>query len=207
MPCLGEHFVMRFFRRPAGGIQFLVVGLGNPGDKYQNTRHNAGFLAIDAIAKAWNVRVDRKKFDALTGDTTVGGARVLLMKPQTFMNLSGVAVEKAASFYHIPPENIIVLFDDISLSPGKLRIRRKGTHGGHNGIRNIIDQIQSEQFPRVKLGVGERTNPDYDLADWVLSRFTTSERKQLDEAISHCTEIVECILKGDIDAAMGRYNS
>jgi PTH1 family peptidyl-tRNA hydrolase len=198
---------MPFFRKSAGGVQYLVVGLGNPGDNYQNTRHNAGFLALDAIAKAWNIRVDRKKYDALTGEAVIDGQKILLMKPQTFMNLSGVAVEKAASFYHIPPEHILVLFDDISLAPGRLRIRRKGTHGGHNGIRSIIDYLQSEQFPRIKIGVGERTNPNYDLADWVLSRFTENERKLLNEAVSHCPEIAETILAGNIEQAMSRYNS
>ena len=130
---------MPFFQRPTGGIAYLIVGLGNPDRKYQNTRHNAGFIAVDEIARQLDVSIDRSKFDALTADVTIGGKRALLMKPQTYMNLSGVAVEKAASFYKIPPENVLVLFDDISLEPGKLRIRRKGTHGGHNGIRSIND--------------------------------------------------------------------
>ena len=164
-------------------------------------------MALDAIARELGASVTRSKFDALTADVTIGGQRALLMKPQTYMNLSGVAVEKAASFYKIPPENVVVIFDDISLEPGKLRIRRKGTHGGHNGIRSIIDYLQSEDFPRVKLGVGAKPNPNYDLADWVLSTFTEAERKNLDQAAAHCPEIVELILNGKIEQAMNLYNS
>ena len=198
---------MPFFQKNSGGISYLVVGLGNPDRKYQNTRHNAGFIALDAIARELGASVTRSKFDALTADVTIGGQRALLMKPQTYMNLSGVAVEKAASFYKIPPENVVVIFDDISLEPGKLRIRRKGTHGGHNGIRSIIDYLQSDDFPRVKLGVGAKPNPNYDLADWVLSTFTEGERKSLDQAAAHCPEIVELILNGKIEQAMNLYNS
>ena len=198
---------MPFFQRPTGGIAYLIVGLGNPDRKYQNTRHNAGFIAVDEIARQLDVSIDRSKFDALTADVTIGGKRALLMKPQTYMNLSGVAGEKAASFYKIPPENVLVLFDDISLEPGKLRIRRKGTHGGHNGIRSIIDYLQSDNFPRVKLGVGAKPNPNYDLADWVLSTFTEAERKSLNEAASHCKEIAELVITGAIEKAMNLYNS
>ena len=198
---------MPFFQKNSGGISYLVVGLGNLDRKYQNTRHNAGFIALDAIARELGASVTRSKFDALTADVTIGGQRALLMKPQTYMNLSGVAVEKAASFYKIPPENVVVIFDDISLEPGKLRIRRKGTHGGHNGIRSIIDYLQSDDFPRVKLGVGAKPNPNYDLADWVLSTFTEAERKNLDQAAAHCPEIVELILNGKIEQAMNLYNS
>ncbi len=198
---------MPFFQKNSGGISYLVVGLGNPDRKYQNTRHNTGFLAADEIARQLGVTIDKKKFDALTIDVTLAGERVLLMKPQTYMNLSGVAVEKAASFYKIPPENILVLFDDISLDTGKLRIRRKGSHGGHNGIRSIIDYLQSDNFPRIKIGVGERPNPSYDLADWVLSRFTEEERKMIQEAALHCREIAELIIQGNIEKAMNLYNS
>ena len=191
---------MPFFQRSTGGIAYLIVGLGNPDRKYQNTRHNAGFIAVDEIARQLDVSIDRSKFDALTADVTIGGKRALLMKPQTYMNLSGVAVEKAASFYKIPPENVLVLFDDISLEPGKLRIRRKGTHGGHNGIRSIIDYLQSDNF-------GAKPNPNYDLADWVLSTFTEAERKSLNEAASHCKEIAELVITGAIEKAMNLYNS
>ena len=190
-----------------GGITHLVVGLGNPDRKYLNTRHNAGFIAVDEIAASLGTAIDKKKFDALVADVTLAGERVLLMKPQTYMNLSGVAVEKAASFYKIPPEHVIVLFDDISLDVGRLRIRRKGSAGGHNGIRSIIDYLQSDNFPRVKIGVGERPNPNYDLADWVLSTFKEDEKKAIREVASHCREIVELMLGGNVDKAMNLYNS
>lgn len=198
---------MPFFSKTPGGITHLVVGLGNPDRKYLNTRHNAGFIAVDEIAASLGTAIDKKKFDALVADVTLAGERVLLMKPQTYMNLSGVAVEKAASFYKIPPEHVIVLFDDISLDVGRVRIRRKGSAGGHNGIRSIIDYLQSDNFPRVKIGVGERPNPNYDLADWVLSTFKEEEKKAIREVASHCREIVELMLGGNVDKAMNLYNS
>ena len=198
---------MPFFMSNPTGITWLVAGLGNPDRKYQNTRHNAGFIAIDEVARQLGVSIDRKKFDALVADVSLAGQRVLLMKPQTYMNLSGVSIEKAASFYKIPPEQVLVIFDDISLEPGKIRIRRKGSHGGHNGIRSIIDYLQSDNFPRVKLGVGERPNPNFDLADWVLSVFTQEDRKALDDAASHCKEIAELTIQGNIEQAMNLYNS
>ena len=198
---------MPFFSKTPGGITHLVVGLGNPDKKYLNTRHNAGFIAVDEIAASLGTAIDKKKFDALVADVTLAGERVLLMKPQTYMNLSGVAVEKAASFYKIPPEHVIVLFDDISLDVGRVRIRRKGSAGGHNGIRSIIDYLQSDNFPRVKIGVGERPNPNYDLADWVLSTFKEDEKKAIREVASHCREIVELMLSGNVDKAMNLYNS
>lgn len=198
---------MPFFSKTPGGITHLVVGLGNPDRKYLNTRHNAGFIAVDEIAASLGAAIDKKKFDALVADVTLAGERVLLMKPQTYMNLSGVAVEKAASFYKIPPEHVIVLFDDISLDVGRVRIRRKGSAGGHNGIRSIIDYLQSDNFPRVKIGVGERPNPNYDLADWVLSTFKEDEKKAIREVASHCREIVELMLSGNVDKAMNLYNS
>ena len=196
-----------FFRRSSGGVKYLVVGLGNPDKKYRNTRHNTGFIAVDYMAKQLGVEIGKKKFDSLTAETVIAGEKVLLMKPQTYMNLSGVAVEKAASFYKIPPENVIIIFDDISLPVGKLRIRRKGTHGGHNGIRSNIDYLQSENFPRIKVGIGERPNPNYDLADWVLSTFKEDELKGIEEVASHCLDIVKLIIEGKIEQAMSKYNS
>lgn len=196
-----------FFRRSSGGVKYLVVGLGNPDKRYRNTRHNTGFIAVDYMAKQLGVEIGKKKFDSLTAETVIAGEKVLLMKPQTYMNLSGVAVEKAASFYKIPPENVIIIFDDISLPVGKLRIRRKGTHGGHNGIRSIIDYLQSENFPRIKAGIGERPNPNYDLADWVLSTFKEDELKGIEEVASHCLDIVKLIIEGKIEQAMSKYNS
>lgn len=207
---LGQEktFAMSFFQKAApGGISWLIVGLGNPDKKYEKTRHNAGFIAVDEIASSLSVDITKKKFEALTADANIAGERVLLMKPQTYMNLSGMAVGKAAAFYKIPPERIIVLFDDISLPVSKLRIRRKGTHGGHNGIRSIIDHLQSDNFPRVKIGVGEKPRPEYDLADWVLSTFTKDELAGIHDVADHCLEIVEMIIRGQVDRAMNKYNS
>ena len=198
---------MKSTRMPSGKPEYLIAGLGNPGKAYEQTRHNAGFMAIDALAGALDTKINRAKFDALCGDAGIGGKPVLLIKPQTYMNASGIAVSAAAEYYKIPPEHVIVLFDDISLEPGKVRIRRKGSHGGHNGIRSIVDYLQSEAFPRVKIGVGERPNPNYDLADWVLSTFKEDEKKAIREVASHCREIVELMLSGNVDKAMNLYNS
>ena len=153
-------------------IDWLVVGLGNPGKKYENNRHNTGFRVMDALCSKHSVRCDRSKFHALTGEAVLGGHRCLLMKPQTFMNASGDAVAEAADFYKIPPEHVLVIFDDISLPVGALRIRPKGSAGGQNGVKSIINMMGSEQFPRIKVGVGAKPHPDYDLADWVLSNVT-----------------------------------
>ena len=188
-------------------IDWLVVCLGNPGAKYENTRHNMGFLACDILAERAGIRVRRIRFRALCGDGRLGGQRVLLLKPQTFMNLSGDAVREAAAFYKIPPENIIVIFDDISLDPGKLRIRRKGSHGGHNGMKNIIYHLNNDNIPRIKMGVGAKPNPDYDLADWVLSRFTKKEADEIKKAAEKAIGAVELMVKGNIDKAMSDYNS
>ena len=164
---------------PAGPVTHLLVGLGNPGAQYTTTRHNAGFLALDAIAEELGVRVERARFKALTGEATLAGKRVLLLKPQTFMNLSGQAVREAAAFYHIDPAQIIVIYDDIHLPIGRLRVRGKGSDGGHNGIKSLIAELGSDAFPRIRVGVGERPDPAYDLADWVLSSFTPAEREAL----------------------------
>lgn len=190
-----------------GAPQYLIVGLGNPGPKYACTRHNAGFMALDALAEKCGVNVTRVKFHALVGEAEIGGVKCLLMKPQTFMNESGTAVQAAADYYKIPPERVIVVFDDISLDPGRLRIRRKGSDGGHNGIKSIIACLDSEQFPRVKIGVGAKPNPDYDLAAWVLSKFTPEEQKLLNEAYERAPGAVELMVSGRMDEAMNRYNS
>ena len=190
----------------AGPITHIVVGLGNPGAQYTLTRHNAGFLAIDRIAEQLGVRIDRARFRALTGEGTLAGVRVLLLKPQTFMNLSGEAVREAAAYYHIPPENIIVLSDDICLPVGRLRVRTKGSDGGHNGIKSIIYQLQSDAFARVRIGVGEKPNPDFDLADWVLSSFTAEERDALSAALDKAAVGVEHLLRGEADKAMQLCN-
>nr|WP_317412719.1 aminoacyl-tRNA hydrolase [uncultured Solibaculum sp.] len=197
-----------FFRKPkpTGPVDFLIVGLGNPGKKYEGTRHNAGFMALDVLANRLGVKVDRLKFKSLCGQTELGDKRCLLMKPQTFMNNSGEAVQEAAGFYKVPPERVLVLFDDISLSPGKLRIRRKGSDGGHNGIKNIIYLLNSDQFPRVKIGVGAKPHPDYDLASWVLSGFSKPDQALMLEAYDKAADAVELLVKGETDKAMNLYN-
>lgn len=188
-------------------IEYIIVGLGNPGKEYAHTRHNAGFIAIDKLAEKYNCSITKIKYKALIADCTIAGKRALLMKPQTFMNLSGEAVTQAMSFYKIPPENVIVMFDDISLAVGKLRIRRKGSDGGQKGMRSIIELSGSQNFPRVKIGIGEKPNPKWQLADWVLSRFTSEELKTLDEVTERACGAVEAILSGNIDKAMSQYNS
>lgn len=190
-----------------GAFDCMIVGLGNPGKKYEFTKHNAGFLCIDLFAQNLGVKIDRLKFKSLIADVKINGKRCLLMKPQTFMNLSGEAVRDAAEFYKIPPERIIVIFDDISLEPGKLRIRRKGSDGGHNGIKSIIYQLQSDNFPRIKLGIGKKPHPDFDLADWVLEPFSKDALKNLRAACSNACAAVELMIDGKIDEAMSKYNS
>ncbi len=191
---------------PAGPVTHLVVGLGNPGAQYQGTRHNMGFLALDAIAETLGVRIDRARFKALVGEGMLAGNRVLFLKPQTYMNLSGESVREAAAFYHIEPENIVVIYDDICLPVGRMRVRGKGSDGGHNGIKSIISQLHSDAFPRIRIGVGERPNPEYDLADWVLSAFTPAEREVLKKAYPIAKEGLEHILKGNVAAAQQRCN-
>lgn len=190
----------------AGNLTHLVVGLGNPGDKYTFTRHNTGFMALDFIAEKCGVRVDRARFKSLCADARIGEHRVLLMKPQTFMNLSGEAVREAADFYKIPPENILVLFDDINFDVGVMRIRRNGSDGGHNGIKSIIYQLNSDAVPRVKIGVGKKPSPDYDLADYVLGTYSDADKKTLFSMFSRVYDGVELILSGQIDKAMNLYN-
>ena len=189
-----------------GTPEFIVVGLGNPDRKYTLTRHNSGFLCIDMLSEKLNFRVDKLKFKSLIGDTTINGHRCIIMKPQTYMNNSGEAVRECANFYKIKPENIIVIYDDISLDVGKLRIRRKGTDGGHNGIKSIIYHLNSDQFPRIKVGCGKKPHPDYDLADWVLSEFKKDEQKTLEPALDNACKAIELLLDNQIDKAMNLYN-
>lgn len=201
---------MSFFKRkpiPSGPPEFIIVGLGNPGRQYELTRHNAGFLFADLLADKCNVKIDKIQFKAVTATVELGGHKCLLMKPQTFMNNSGEAVKQAASFYKIPPERIIVVFDDISLPCGRLRIRRKGSAGGHNGIKSIIYLLNSDNFPRIKLGVGEKPHPDYELADWVLSNFKKDEIPALREAAENACNAVELMVQGETDRAMSSFNS
>ena len=185
---------------------YLLVGLGNPGSQYEYTRHNIGFIAIDKLAETLNVKADRLKFNAFTAECKINGEKCLLMKPQTFMNNSGESVGEAARFYKIPPENIVIISDDISLKPGKMRIRRKGSAGGHNGLKSIIAHLGSENFPRVKLGVGDRENPDHSLADFVLSKFSKEDMKIVEEIAKKAADAIVLIVSGDVDEAMNKYN-
>lgn len=192
---------------PVGPMEWIVAGLGNPGTKYEQTRHNAGFLALDRMCGRLGTQVKRLKFQSLCGDGAVAGQRVLFLKPSTFMNRSGEAVRDAMQFYKIPPERVVILFDDVSLDPGHIRIRRKGSDGGHNGMKNIIYLTGKDTFPRVKIGVGKKSHPEMDLADWVLSKFSPGERKQLENILDDVADAVELIVSGDINGAMNRYNS
>lgn len=187
-------------------ITHIVAGLGNPGAEYAKTRHNAGFMAIDFAAAKFGAKIDRLKFKALTAEANIAGARVLLMKPQTFMNSSGEAIAEAAAFYKIPAENIIVLHDEISFEAGKIRIRRKGSAGGHNGLKSIIAHLSSEDFPRVKIGVGQKPTPDYDLVAWVLGKFPKEDIEKLEGQFNNIASSVELIISGKIDEAMNKYS-
>ena len=199
-----------FFKSKGSGStsapEYLIVGLGNPGTKYAFTRHNAGFLCLELLAEQQNVKINRIKFKGVLGETRLGGHRCLLLKPQTFMNNSGESVREAAAFYKIPPERILVIFDDVSLPCGRLRIRRKGSDGGHNGVKSIIYHLGSDAFPRIKLGVGEKPDPEWDLADWVLSAFGKQELIALREASEKACDAAQKIVCGDIEQAMGLYN-
>ena len=194
------------FGKKTGGVEWLVVCLGNPGDKYENTSHNVGFMVADELAERKSIPVQRLKFKALTNTTQLGGAQVLLMKPVTYMNLSGEAVRQAADFYKVPPEHVLVVSDDVSLPVGRLRIRRGGSAGGHNGLKSIIQQLGTDQFPRLKVGVGEKPHPDYDLADWVLGKFVGDDKKTIDAAIKRAADAVECYIQDGPDKAMSRFN-
>lgn len=190
----------------AGAVEWILVGLGNPGTQYEGTRHNTGFMALDCIAEKAGVKIDRLKFKGQCAKAEVGGKKVLLLKPATFMNLSGQSVTEAMQFYKVPPERVIVFFDDISLPCGHLRIRRKGSDGGHNGMKNIIYLAGSDQFPRVKIGIGAKPNPEWDLADWVLSRFSAADAKLMQESIGHAAQAAELLVNGKVDEAMNQYN-
>ena len=197
---------MLFGRNKAPGVSWLVVGLGNLGEEYERTRHNAGFEVVDLLAQSLGVRIQRLKFKALIAAADIGDQKVLLMKPTTYMNLSGEAVEQAVSFYKVPPERILVISDEVALPPGKLRIRASGSAGGHNGLKNIILHLHSDQFPRIRVGVGNKPHPDYDMADWVLGRPMGEDRKALDEAEKKAAEAIGVMLEKGLDRAMEKYN-
>ena len=192
--------------RPSGPPEWLIAGLGNPGKKYELTRHNVGFLALDTLSARAGVRVDRLKFKALTGQGAFAGRQVLFLKPQTFMNNSGEAIRDAAAYYNIPMERVLILYDDISLPPGRIRIRKKGTPGGHNGIKSIITLCGTDVFPRIKVGVGSPPHPDYSMVDWVLGAFSEEERRALVPAIDRSVKAAEVILQSGCDAAANLYN-
>ena len=195
-----------FFKKDAGGVSWLLVCLGNPGDKYENTRHNVGYMVADELAERQSKPIQRLKFKALTNTLTISGEKVLVMKPITYMNLSGEAVRQGVDFYKIPPERVLVVSDDTALALGRLRIRTKGSAGGHNGLKNIIQHLGTDQFPRLRVGVGEKPHPDYDMADWVLGRFTGEDKKTIDGAVKRAADAVECILAEGIDRGMGKFN-
>ncbi len=190
-----------------GKIEYLIVGLGNPGREYENTRHNCGFIALDYLSQKLNCKINKIKFKSTIGECEINSHRCLLMKPSTYMNLSGQAVVEAMNFYKIPPQNVIVIFDDISLDVGKMRIRRKGSDGGQKGMQNIIYLSGSQDFPRIKIGIGKKPHPDYDLKKWVLSRFSTSEQKLIEPLLENIYDALSHMVDNNIDKAMNLYNS
>ena len=197
---------MLFGKKSSGGVEWLLVCLGNYGQKYENTRHNIGFMAADRLVEKNDLRCNRLRFRALTEIIDFGGAKVLLMKPQTYMNLSGEAVGEAARFYKVPPERVLVISDDVSLPLGKLRVRGNGSAGGHNGLKNIIAHLGTDRFPRVKVGVGAPPNPEYDMVDWVIGGFTADERKVIASAIDRALDAAECVIAKGVTEAQNRYN-
>jgi len=192
------------FQRP--NYDWLIAGLGNPGAEYEKTRHNTGFMTLDLLAARLQVKVSKERFKALTAQADFGGQRLFLMKPLTYMNASGIAIEAAAHFYKIPPEHVIVLSDDVSLDVGTLRVRAKGSAGGQNGLKNIIYHLNSEDFPRVKIGVGKKPRPDYDLAAWVLGKFPAEDQKAIDKACEDAVNAAACIIAEDCAAAAQKFN-
>lgn len=194
-----------FFSKP-GGVSWLAVFLGNPGPRYEGTRHNAGFLAGDALAKAKGTAVNKARFRALTATVDIGGEKLMLMKPQTYMNLSGEAVAQAVKYYKIAPDHVIVVSDEASLPIGKLRVRAKGSAGGHNGLKSIIACLGTEEFPRIRIGVGAPPHPDYDMADWVLSTFKNQDAEDMAKAAAHAAEAVECYVRSGPERTMNLYN-
>ncbi len=196
---------MIFQKKPT--YDWLIVGLGNPTEKYDNTRHNMGFMSVDRFMNENGGSFNKNKYDAVFGECKIGQNRLLVAKPQTFMNLSGNAVQKIAAFYKIPFDRIIIVFDDVSLDVGKIRMRRGGSHGGHNGMKDIILKMGNDNIPRIKIGVGKKPHPDYDLADWVLSKFSASDKEALEIALKNSNLAIKEIITKGIDSAMNKYNS
>ena len=197
---------MAFWKKSPGGVEWLLVCLGNYGARYENTRHNIGFLAADRLIEKNDLRCNRLLFRSLTEVIDFGGARVLLMKPQTYMNLSGEAAGEAARFYKVPPERVLVVSDDVSLPLGKIRVRGGGSAGGHNGLKNIIAHLGTDQFPRVKVGVGAPPNPEYDMVNWVTGSVSASERKVVDAALERALDAAACVIEKGVYEAQNRFN-
>ena len=189
-----------------GGYQWLLVCLGNPGREYEGTRHNIGFLTADALERREGVKINKLRYRALTGEFRAGGQRVLVLKPQTYMNLSGESVKLAGGFYKIPPDHVLVVSDDVALPLGKLRIRAGGSAGGHNGLKNIIAHLGTDQFPRIRVGVGAPEHPDHEMIDWVIGKFSPAERKVVDEAVARALDAVLCVIERGVNEAQNRYN-
>lgn len=192
--------------RGGNGISWIVVFLGNPGTKYVGTRHNAGFMACDALERELNVSVNKLRFKALTATVSIGGEKVLLMKPQTYMNLSGEAVIQAVKFYKVPADRVIVVSDEVALPIGKMRIRKSGSAGGHNGLKNIILHLGTEEFPRIRMGVGSAPHPDYDMADWVLGSFKGQDAADMEELAKRVSKAIQCYVTEGAEKAMNMYN-
>ncbi len=192
--------------KSSGGISWLIVCLGNPGKQYENTRHNIGFMTADEWERREGVKVNKLRYRALTAEMQIGGARVLVMKPQTYMNLSGEAVKLAGAFYKIPPERVLVISDDVSLPLGKLRIRANGSAGGHNGLKNIIQHLGTDAFPRIKIGVGAPNHPEHEMVDWVIGNFTPAEKKVVNEAVARAADAAACLIEKGVSEAQNKFN-
>lgn len=211
MPLLKTHIrcfitmIQKLFQK-SGSVEWLLVFLGNPGPRYAGTRHNAGFITADAVEKLTGVKINKVKYKALTAVCELGGARVMLMKPQTYMNLSGEAVIQAVNFYKIPPERVIVVSDEMSLETGRVRIRTKGSAGGHNGLKSIISVLGTDEFPRIRLGVGAPPHEGYDVKDWVLSVFKDQDAENITDAAERAAKALECYISEGPDRAMNKYN-
>ena len=194
------------FGKSSGGVSWMLVCLGNPGDQYENTRHNVGFMVADELAERARAPIQKLKFKALTNTLTISGEKVLVMKPITYMNLSGEAARPAADFYKIPADRVLVVSDDTALPIGRLRIRKGGSAGGHNGLKSLIQHLGTDQFPRVRVGVGEKPHPDYDMADWVLGHFVGEDKKAINKSVKRAADAIECIIKEGIEKGMNKFN-
>lgn len=194
------------FSSRSGGIQWLLVCLGNPGKEYENTRHNIGFMAAGELERRENIKINKLRYRALTGEVRIGGQRVLVLKPQTYMNLSGESVKLAGGFYKIPPDHVLVISDDVSLPLGKLRIRAGGSAGGHNGLKNIIAHLGTDQFPRIRVGVGAPEHPEHEMVDWVIGNFSSAEKKVVAEAVARAVDAAACVIEKGVPEAQNRFN-